>query len=113
MKKKILVMAMCVVMTFTAFAITGCGEEPGAEYIGQWTATSETWGDFGIAIEEDGSADFDALGMCSPGTWQANDDGTITLTTEDFEDIQLTQEDGQISFEFSGDKIVFDKVETE
>ena len=115
MRRKILAITLCMMMFITGFACVGCGktvEEKAIDnFAGTWAATSDTWGDFSIVLNEDGTAEVTMLDIETTGTWVANEDGTITVTTEDFEDFDVTAADGQITYEFAGDDIVFDKVE--
>lgn len=122
MSKKLIALALCVIMAIGAFCLTGCagGEK---SYIGKWVSTTceqngeevqtaETWGEMSMEFKEDGTASAVIIGLPAEGTWEYNDESkTINVTTDTFEDFEVTEEDGSLYFDFSDTKVKLDKVE--
>jgi len=109
MNNKIASILMSIMLVCMSFMFAACSHAK--DYYGEWTGNSNTWGQFEMTFNEDGTAEVTILGMDSKGTWVENEDeGCITVTTDDFEDFNVTAQDDQLTFEFSSDTITLDKV---
>ena len=57
-----------------------------------------------------GNAECDIMGTEADGVWEANEDGTFTLTDESG-DSEITIEDGELLMEYAEIQFVFEKAE--
>ena len=110
MRRKIIAIALCVMM-MSALFLASCGLKKDG-FVGAWQCSDENWGEVELTLNEDETAEFTLIGISTEGTWAYNEeDENVTLTTEDFEDVTLEENDGQLSFEFADGTITLDKVE--
>ena len=58
----------------------------------------------------EGYAEWDLVGTEADGVWEANEDGTFTLTDESG-DSEITIEDGELLMEYAEIQFVFEKAE--
>lgn len=124
MKKRIAVLMLVAVMVVLALA--GCGGKKDASpVVGTWKATEvEAMGvnvkvdeyleqmgmgdmKMEMSLTEDGRFGMDLMGQQVEGSWRYNG-STLTLTAEG-EDLSAECEDGKITIEESGVKIIFEK----
>ena len=125
MKKK---MAVASGLLLTAILLTGCGGDKEDQLVGKWNATKVKVEDTEVSMDafleqlgdprmkmsleffEDGNAECDIMGTEAEGVWEANEDGTFTLTDESG-DSEITIEDGELLMEYAEIQFVFEKAE--
>ena len=111
MRRKIIAIALCVMMMVSALCLASCGAKEGS-FVGEWKSNDATWGEVVLNLTEDNKVEFTMLDIPTEGTWVYNEEEkNITVTTDQFEDFEVAEEDGALSFEFGDGKITLEKVE--
>ena len=121
MKKRSIIMLLTLMLA-GMMILPGCSQDKMAKLTGDWHSetcihekkevpTSSVWGNFSMTINDDQSATIDFIGIKSKGNITKNEDGTFNLTTKKFEDITLTMDGDNLTMDFSGDQIIFEKAE--
>ena len=120
MRRKIEALAICLIIIVSSIVFTACSKV--SKYYGSWTSitceyqgkecsTNEMVGSFSMEINEDGTAKYTCYGIDAEGKWRMNDDGTMTVVSDNFEDITFEIRDKQLVLDMNDLVVIYDKQE--
>ena len=117
--KKTLLVALCVIVGAMGLVLAGCGAKyADSPYVGTWNATTaeyqgmelsveEIYGNFSIALNEDGTCDVTVKDSTESGNWEPTDKGIAIKDSSD--SLEFTDVDGKLTIEYTGVTISFEK----
>lgn len=128
MRRKI---ATVIAILMAVLMLTSCGKDKkGEEILGSWNAAKVKVEDAEVAIEDfmaeledpamkkqmsasftsDGGAKYTLMGEKTEGIWEANEDGTYTLSDENG-DMAVAVDGDELILDYAGIQIVFERVQ--
>ncbi len=107
-----------IILVLSSLCLTGCRDGlSGGQYVGKWIATSAEYNgeeiskeelDFSFSLEENGTAIIKSGQTSNAGTWTARSNG-VNLKNSEGNVMKLIGYGDQLTWEFSGQKVYFDK----
>lgn len=122
MKKRLLIVACCLIIGALGMIMTGCGGDADkyadSPYVGMWKGTTaeysgiemnveEILGTFDITFNADGTCEATVGEETESGDWEPTDTGLLMKDSTD--ELAFTDQDGKLVVEYEGVNIFFEK----